>query len=434
MKKTFKIIALTVCLVISVTFLSACNLTGNCTLISAPAEGLPLTQEELSADGYKSLKDGAKEFSYSFSQKVTESFTASGNFAVSPISVYSALALAAECADGETRDQILNALNVSYADLSANYGTLYRYLQRTFDEGRLSLSNSVWLQNGLPFNQSCIDSLSQKYFCYSYYADFAGDNKNANRAVRNFIKEQTNGLLDLDLNLSDQTLFTLINAIYLKDVWLFAGEELTLTEQKYTFDGEDGQKDAKFLIGKYVPGRIYRVDGFNMFYTTTLNGYKLKFVLPDDGVSADSLFNAATLKEINSLTDFDATDHAARVHYHTRCLFPEFDCEFNEDIVKVLRDLGISDLFYPTSCDMSNLLGATSSQDAYCSQIIHAAKLNVDRTGIEGAAITAIPTAGEAGPDGYQNVYEDFIVDGSFAFIITDQSDMPLFSGIIRNI
>ena len=60
--------------------------------------------------------------------------------------------------------------------------------------------------------------------------------------------------------------------------------------------------------------------------------------------------------------------------------------------------------------------------------------MKVDRKGIEGAAVTALPMDGGTGPDGYEQLYEDFIIDRAFGFIISDSYGNTLFSGAIENI
>ena len=197
---------------------------------------------EFSGEGYKSLNRSAKTFSFDLATGVFESEDRNDNFAISPISVYAALALAAECAGGETRDQIVSALNTTYDALYQNYGLLIRSLQREFDTGKLTLYNSVWLDARVPFRQSAVNTLSEKYYCYSYSADFAGDNDKANKAIRYHVKKQTNGLIERDFDLSTETLFTLISSLYLKDNWLRGGDDISLTAKNHTFKGANGEK------------------------------------------------------------------------------------------------------------------------------------------------------------------------------------------------
>ena len=81
--------------------------------------------------------------------------------------------------------------------------------------------------------------------------------------------------------------------------------------------------------------------------------------------------------------------------------------------------------------DLSNI----TDEDVYCEGIYHKTKLIVDKTGIEGAAVTIMPVCAEAAPDEtYTKVYYDFIVDRDFIFIMKNRYDVTLFSGIITEI
>ena len=75
-----------------------------------------------------------------------------------------------------------------------------------------------------------------------------------------------------------------------------------------------------------------------------------------------------------------------------------------------------------------------TDEKVVCEKVQHITELTVDRRGIEGAAVTHIPTAGAPGPGKYTRVEFDFIVDRAFGFIITDRYNTTLFSGVVNEI
>ena len=87
-------------------------------------------------------------------------------------------------------------------------------------------------------------------------------------------------------------------------------------------------------------------------------------------------------------------------------------------------------MFDRESADFSPLVNGQT----WCDGVLHTAEINVDRRGIEGAAVTVIPGAGAPGPDEYEEVYLDYVVDRAFGFIITDSYGVNLFSGIVGEI
>ena len=76
-----------------------------------------------------------------------------------------------------------------------------------------------------------------------------------------------------------------------------------------------------------------------------------------------------------------------------------------------------------------------SNVPAYADQVKHVAKLDVTKEGIEGAAVTIISNkATSPAPRPYEKVYQDFLIDRPFGFILTDVYGTTLFSGVIKNV
>ena len=91
----------------------------------------------------------------------------------------------------------------------------------------------------------------------------------------------------------------------------------------------------------------------------------------------------------------------------------------------------VKSMFDPMKADFSKV---SPKEDLYCSHLIHAAKLDVNKKGIEGAAITmAVNRATSVGP-GEEHRYFDFKVEKAFAFEILDKFGYPLFVGTVDKI
>ncbi|MBQ8343159.1 MAG: hypothetical protein IJY21_03525 [Clostridia bacterium] len=415
------------------------------TELATPSAPVALTYQDRTAEDYVAFKDKVDDFAASFADNAYKAYDGEENFAVSPLSVFSALSLAVEGADGATRSQLLSALGVSYAQLQENYSALYSDVTVTHTDysdngtktysGEVQLSNSVWIQEGVDFKQPTLDMLASKYYAYSYLADFKNDNGKANKSVTAFIKEQTRGLIEKDYGLSTDTVLALINTLYLKDGWLNEGD-LPMTAP-YTFTNADGSTLSKSLLrGKYMPGRAYETEKYSLFYTKTANDYAVKFILPKDGYSVTDVFTTETLSAVNAVKSFNATDHETDTVYYTRCLFPEFTAEYDENIKTLLKEqFGVTNLFDKDTCNFNNLIQTQSAQfdHVWCEKVQHTTKLFVDKTGIEGAAVTVIEMDGSTSAP-TQEVYNDFIVDKAFGFIISSPQNITLFSGVVENI
>lgn len=347
-----------------------------------------------------------------------------------------ALSMAAECAEGNTRQEIIDALGIDYENLRDGFAYLYNSLNRTYESGRLTTSNSVWVNQNTVVEEDCLNSLSDKFFTDSYSADFEGDNVGANRAVRDYVKDKTNGLIDRDFMLGPETYFALINTLYLKDSWNLDGNDLKYTENEYQFVAGNGDVvSKKLLYGAYKLGRVYEGETFSSFFTSTAAGFTIKFIVPKDGFTLSEVFTAENIALADSVKDYRGVDEDNLTCYYTRCLFPEFTADYSEDVIGILNKyFGISDLFDEDACDLSKFLkeeNQTKGADC-CTSISHNTKLTVDKKGIEGAAVTVLTDSGTSAQP-YEKVYSDFIVDKAFGYIITDNYGTTLFSGAINN-
>ena len=413
--------------------LGGCGGLRNATELAAPAAAEPLSSYD-AAKKDPALRDAAKSFAAKFAAEAVKDAT--DNIAVAPISVYFALGLAAECAAGETREELLSALGTDYATLKENYSDLYRSVIAEYETNtgsnscRSVVGNSIWLQEGVTFKQECLETLSNSYLCWSYAADFQKDNRGANDAVRAFVKQQTHGIIDRDLKLSDETVFTIINTLYFKDLWNLTGSDLPYAEGDRTFRQQNGEeKSVRLLQGYYFDGKAYEGETFTHFFTETHRGYKLKFILPKEGYTASEVFTAENLALVNGIEDYCATDDTAMIAYETRCLFPVYRAGYDGDIKPILQKFGVQK-FFSDACDLTGL----TDEPVWCNEVKHITELDVNRKGIEGAAVTVIPGAGAAGPGEYTIVTQDFILDRAFGFLLTDELGTVLFSGIVNQV
>ncbi|MDE7373305.1 MAG: hypothetical protein K2N18_04500, partial [Clostridia bacterium] len=419
MKTKFKVFSVIICVLLSAVSLTACSNAYGGKLLGKPKPLDKVDYSELSKDDYTTFKNSVEKFAAAFSASAYSEYDEEDNFAVSPISVYMALALSAECASGDTRQEILDALGVNYQQLKTHFSTLYRSLVKEYKAGDkttglLNITNSIWVDEETTVKQPCIDTLSDDYFAYSYSADFKYNNAKANKAVSDFVKKETHGLIDKDFELSERTMFALINTLYLKTIWNTNGKDLPFAKDKYNFTAKDGSvKETNLLQGSYNGGRVQEFDTFSTFYTKTYDGYKIKFILPKAGNTIDSVFSAENISKVNSITDYGSYNEAGRVNYLTRVLFPEYKCAYDGDIVDILKDKFDIDLFfkdptwYSPACDFSTLF----VEPCYCKQLQHVTKLTVDRTGIEGAAVTVGPPSSDGMTE---TLMHDFIVNRAF--------------------
>ena len=382
-------------------------------------------------DGFINYLNNVSLFSSDFSETLYQNYKNGDNIVYSPISVYLCLGVAAEISQNNTREEILNALNTNYNDLNKNYHILFESLNKEFESGQLSLTNSIWLNDSCKFIDSTLEKIADDYYTYSYRVDYTTNE--ANNAIREFIIEKTNGFLNPLLNFDPQTIFVLMNTLYLKDNWTLSGSDLSTYQDRINFINSDNTiTNTDMLSSGYKDKNIYVGDTFKSCYISTVNGYNLNFFVPLDGYSVEDIFTAENINLVNTDPSiFASVDEEKEVIYNTNVIFPEFEAEFDENLIDIMtNEYGIKDLFSAENCDLSPIF----SDDAYASSLRHIAKLKTDKKGIEGAAVTLLATDGAASSPLYPIERQEFIVDRSFGFTVTDSHGICLFSGVVENI
>ena len=423
---------------------------GEATLLREPLKLQNSTN--YSKDEYEIFLNKLSVFGADFTQKYYDYYEVDNNLAVSPISLYMALSLAIECANGDTREELLDAMGVTYEEVNEFTSVLLSKLVKesytTDDNGdkkltsKLDLTNSIWIQDDLIVKDNCINKLADNYYCYPYKADFYNNNEKANLAIKEFICDKTNGLINKNFDLSKECLLALINTLYLKDVWS-VDDDLSFTKNKYEFiNSDNSKKSLNLLQGYYLAGQVYNEEKYSHFYTKTNRGYKLKFIVPNDGYSVDDIFTKENLNNINTITDYKYRDDVKKEEYYTRCLFPEFKASCDDDLVDLFKDkYDMNKFFDPNECDFTNITDCQFTSNRiidgiYCSSIIHKTELDVNKKGIEGAAVTivAMSESTSCPIEQYKKIYNDFVVDKAFGYIVTDSNNVMLFSGVVNSI
>ena len=78
-------------------------------------------------EGYEEFIEKLDLFAAKLTYEIYADSNKRSNICISPVSVYMALALATECANGETREEILNAVGVTYDEVKNFTKVLYAF-------------------------------------------------------------------------------------------------------------------------------------------------------------------------------------------------------------------------------------------------------------------------------------------------------------------
>lgn len=345
-----------------------------------------------------------------------------GNKNLSPVSVYIALSMAAEGARGETQGELLALLGAQDAtDMRRTAQELLSSLEVRGETGEIALADSLWLgeqDERVRFYEAYLDVLRDSYGAEARSVRF-GDPA-AGAQIAGWIREKTREKVQVSedaMQFDGDTLAVLINTIYLKDGWREPFNE-ERTEQG-TFHRSNGKpKKVDYMRRTDRNGTIVRGDGF-LRYALPLNEVgRMVFVLPDEGVSLESLLGSP--EKVTALLR-DGEEKNADVDL----MVPRFSFQDRTDLEEILQSLGVRTCFTGMA-DFSRM----TNTPAHVSRVLQESYIGVDEKGVEAAAYTLVALAKSAAiPVDREKV--DFHLTRPFLYAIESRDGTVLFLGTV---
>lgn len=346
------------------------------------------------------------------------------NRVYSPLNVYMALALLAETADGEARQQILDLMGVS--DMEQLRSRVHAIWNANYcDDGVRTtlLANSLWLNDQVNFRQETLDLLARNYYASSYAGTMG--TKQMDELLHDWMNENTGNLLkdQIDgLGLDADTVAALVSTVYFTAKW---DEEFSESAtEDGVFHAVDGDEPCRMMHQDAV-GTYYWADHFAATAQYLDGGGKMWFLLPDEGVTPEDLLNDP--QTMSFLLSNGLWEHEKNLIIKKQIV--KFDVASQIDAKEPLQALGVTDVFDWTKADFSPL--TQEVQEMYVSEALHGARVQIDEEGCKGAAYMIIEKGVGAAEPPDEKV--DFVLDRPFLFAITGEDGLPLFIGIVNH-
>lgn len=347
-----------------------------------------------------------------------------GNSNLSPISVYLALAMTAEGAEGETQTAMLKLLGCSTVEeLRAVCKSMLETLSIDAEDSTLALANSIWTadRNGtLTFRENYLKALGEIYRSEANAVDFT-KSETAKR-IADWITENTRGKIKLSedaMRFDAETLAVLINTVYLKDAWSDVFYESATAPD--TFYAPDGEMTADYMNRKDDNVKIVKGDGFLRYSLPLLRVGRMTFVLPDEGTSLKDLLG--TPEKLHRLLS-DGEELRANVSVK----LPKFKFQSRFDLNDTLKTLGIG-IAFDDRADFSGMCDAP----ACISQVLQESFIGVDEKGVEAAAYTMVAMNEMCALDPEKLPEIEFHLTRPFLYAIESRDGTVLFLGTVTS-
>lgn len=346
------------------------------------------------------------------------------NKAASPLNIYMALCVLAETCGGESREQILSLLGASSIEQLRDTAKKV-WLKNYRNDGvmRSILANSIWLSDGFEYNKDTLELISNNYYASSFKGKMGSPEYN--QMLNFWISQQTDGLLNPNIEMAPETLLCIASTLLFNSKW---NEEFSPENtEKGIFNAPAGEKEVEYMK-KTQSMQYFFGDKFSAVYLNLDIGGKMWFILPDEGVSADSIFADNEVQKLIT-TDFSGLwQYENSKDIRVNVSIPKFDVECKTDLIENLKNLGVTDITDSSVSDFSPLCGKNSK--VFVDKAEHGVRVKADEEGISAAAYTVIMECGSTMPP---DEIVDFTLDRPFAFAITFDNDTILFAGVVNN-
>lgn len=347
------------------------------------------------------------------------------NIMISPLSISVALAMTYNGAEGATKtemEETLNLLGLTTDEINASYKMLIAALQSLDQDVKLEIANAIFYKKGFSVKSDFLNTNQDYYDAKVEDLDF--NNPAAVNTINNWVADKTNDkILSIIEQLNPLDRMILLNAIYFNGIW------------STKFD-EDGTKPGNFIKAdgsyKEVP-MMHKEDALNytannLFQAIELpygNGnYSMQVLLPNEGKTSQNIINELSAENwISWSKTFEKKENVV-------VTMPRFKFAFEFQLKDILKKMGMPKAFTGGVADFS---GIADNEDLYISSVLHKSFIDVNENGTEAAAVTAV-TIGvtSAGPGTIQKIY--FNVNKPFVFAITEKdTGSILFIGEVKN-
>lgn len=341
------------------------------------------------------------------------------NLCISPYSIYTALAMAANGAGNQTLDELLQLLGYSEDDLPAlneSVKTINSILITKDPATVFETANSVWYSTtGFSVYPDFVNNLQNYFSARVEGLDF--NSPAALPTINGWVREQTHEKIEKIIDtINPEDICFLINALYFNGKWTTPFDKKDTHIQSFIMSAK---------VQKAVP-TMFLMDKLSSINTEDLQAVKLPY---GDGSWSMYLFLPPYNQNLDDWCSqqlsvgWDDLRDRFKPIADMKIYLPSFKFECSLELGKQLKQLGIPNAF-SDQADFSKM----GTGPIRISQVLHKTMINVNEDGTEAAAITGVVAQGSDLP------VNEIRFNHPFIFLIAEESTGSIiFIGKLNN-
>ena len=351
--------------------------------------------------------DEANKFSLKMFAQMHKEEKSNENFCFSPLSASWALSMAANGADGTTREQMYETLGFSCNDAEKINAFQQKIIKRLAildpEKVTVSVANSMWVNENFKIKKEFEKSNTAYYDAAVKNIKF---DDAAAKAINDWCSQKTEGkITEIVKEINPLTELFLINALYFNGRWTDTFNKKRTKEEEFT--KENGEKIKVQMM--HLKDNLYYYEDENVQMVAKPFGQKkldMLFILPREGVTMD--------KSVQLLSENLDAWYSDTEMEEVNLGLPRYKAEYSTSLKKCLQSLGMSDAFTPGKANFS----ALSKEPLFIGDVLQKTFVKVDEEGAEAAAVTSVTLlAMAAGPPKPKNM----VINRPFIYIIRER-------------
>lgn len=421
-----------ICLAVGITMLLSCSISEavkDPITIQSPVPTEQITKVTLD-ETQKGYVDAGNRMAFRFLGEMFDN----ENLVCSPLSLQYALAMTANGASGQTRQEIIDFLGYGEEDIDAlnEYSkTLLEQLPAVDLDVTLKVTDALLVNDKFPLLPSFKETVENNYYAAVDNMDFSDPEQVAAR-INEWASRNTDGFIDNILSaseISEDAVAYIMNALYFKAKWA-GGEYDPMFESNATkpedFHLPDGSTIKVDMMRNMRWHQYAEMDGYKVL-AIPYAGYKyyMYILLPDENDINGLIEKLKTTSWSDILSKMKSD---AEVYIR----IPKFEIENKYNLNDALQALGVTRPFQNGMAEFDMMFQPKQPKYYYwIEKVIQKARIKVSEKGTEAGAVTIVEMDGvaEAPGDEPKKVY--FYADHPFVFVIGEKtSGTILFEGV----
>lgn len=421
-----------ICLAVGITMLLSCSISEavkDPITIQSPVPTEQITKVTLD-ETQKGYVDAGNRMAFRFLGEMFDN----ENLVCSPLSLQYALAMTANGASGQTRQEIIDFLGYGEEDIDAlnEYSkTLLEQLPAVDLDVTLKVTDALLVNDKFPLLPSFKETVENNYYAAVDNMDFSDPEQVAAR-INEWASRNTDGFIDNILSaseISEDAVAYIMNALYFKAKWA-GGEYDPMFESNATkpedFHLSDGSTIKVDMMRNMRWHQYAEMDGYKVL-AIPYAGYKyyMYILLPDENDINGLIEKLKTTSWSDILSKMKSD---AEVYIR----IPKFEIENKYNLNDALQALGVTRPFQSGMAEFDMMFQPKQPKYYYwIEKVIQKARIKVSEKGTEAGAVTIVEMDGAAEAPGDEPKKVYFYADHPFVFVIGEKtSGTILFEGV----